>query len=151
MSTRFTGGCACGAIRYRLASQPFDTGWCHCRLCQLSSGAPAMVFSTVPTADLLFEQGRDRLKVFASTGFGRRSFCGDCGSLLTMQVDFQPETIDFTVATLDDPGAVAPEFHIFHASRIPWFNPGDSLPRHERFRPVTRGLPGKEPPDAQGD
>jgi hypothetical protein len=151
MSTRLTGGCACGAIRYRLASQPFDTGWCHCRLCQLSSGAPAMVFSTVPAADLLFEQGQDRLNVFASTGFGRRSFCSLCGSLLTMQVDFQPETIDFTVATLDDPGAVAPEFHICHASRIPWFDPGDSLPRHDRFRPDTRGLPGNEPPNAQGD
>ena len=36
-----TGGCMCGAVRFELKSEPFDCGWCHCRTCQLSSGAPA--------------------------------------------------------------------------------------------------------------
>ena len=63
-----------------------------------------------------------------------------------MKVDHQPETVDFSVATLDHPGAVAPGFHIFWSSRINWFDPGDDLPRHEKFRPDTRGLDGTEPP-----
>ena len=41
------GGCLCGAVRYRLTSAPFDTGYCHCRMCQRTAGAPVMVFSTV--------------------------------------------------------------------------------------------------------
>jgi len=27
-----------------------------------------------------------------------------------------------------------------------WFDPGDDLPRHEKFRPDTRGLEGTDPP-----
>ena len=65
---------------------------------------------------------------------------------LLMAVDHQPETVDFSVATLDDPEALAAGFHIFWASRIAWFEPTDDLPRHERFRPDTRGLEGTEPP-----
>lgn len=63
-----------------------------------------------------------------------------------MKVDHQPDTVDFTVATLDEPDAVAPGFHIFYASRIAWFQPGDALPRHNSFREDTRGLDAAEPP-----
>jgi hypothetical protein len=146
MAEALTGGCACGAIRYRLASEPFDAGWCHCRTCQLSSGAPAVVFATVARGNLIIEKGSDQLKDVASSRFGRRQFCARCGTLLTISVDFQPDTIDFTVATLEDPAAVPPGFHIFYASRIAWFEPGDALPRHDRFREQTRGLSGSEPP-----
>jgi len=65
-----------------------------------------------------------------------------------MKVDHQPETVDFSVVTLDRPGAVAPGFHIFWASKVPWFEPKDELPRHDKFRPDTRGLEGTEPPGA---
>jgi len=136
-----TGGCGCGAVRYRLASEPFDTGWCHCRICQLSSGAPAVVFSTVPLDDYRIERGEDRIASRRSTSFGTRRFCRDCGTPLTMQVDHQPETIDFTVATLDHAEDVVPGYHIFHAEALPWAETADGLPRHAGLRPVTRGLP----------
>jgi hypothetical protein len=141
------GGCACGAVRYELASEPFDCGWCHCRTCQLNSGAPAMVFASVPASDLVWTRGADKVKSFSSSGFGHRSFCGECGTPFLMQVDHQPETVDFSVATLDEPDRVAPGFHIFWSSRIAWFEPKDALPRHARFRPDTRGLEGTEPPE----
>jgi hypothetical protein len=141
-----TGGCLCGAVRYALASEPFDCGWCHCRTCQLNSGAPAMVFATVPEGDLVWTKGAETVKSAPSSSFGHREFCGNCGTQFLMRVDHQPETVDFSVATLDDPSAIAPEFHIFWGSRIPWFEPGDDLPRYDRFRPDTRGLDGTEPP-----
>lgn len=141
-----TGGCLCGAVRYRLASEPYDCGWCHCRTCQLASGAPAMAFATVPLLDYAIEQGADAIGTIRSTPFGERRFCTRCGTPLTMHVDHQPGEIDFTAATLDDPGAVTPEFHIFYASRISWAEPADTLPRHDRFRPDTRGLTGGEAP-----
>jgi hypothetical protein len=147
MDPELAGGCACGAVRYVLKSTPFDAGWCHCRTCQLNSGAPAMVFASVPPDDLVFTHGADRLRRFASSSFGHRTFCGGCGTPFLMQVDHQPETVDFSVATLDRPDQVIPGFHIFYASRIAWFEPGDALPRHDRFRPDTRGLAGTEPPD----
>jgi hypothetical protein len=146
MTDGLEGGCACGAVRYRLTSEPFDAGWCHCRICQLNSGAPAMVFASVPAGDLVWTRGGDKVKSFSSTGFGHRSFCGLCGTPFLMEVDHQPETVDFSVATLDSPERVAPGYHIFWASRIAWFEPKDELPRHARFRPDTRGLEGTEPP-----
>lgn len=142
-----SGGCLCGAVRFELASEPFDCGWCHCRTCQLFGGAPAMPFASVPRDDFSWTSGADSVRVLRSSNFGRRSFCGECGTPLKVEVDHQPETVDFPVMTLDDPESVPPEFHIFWGSRVGWFNPSDGLPRHEKFRPGTRGLDGTEPPD----
>ncbi|MDP8912765.1 MAG: GFA family protein [Pseudomonadota bacterium] len=94
-----------------------------------------MVFASVPAQDFVFTKGADKLRTFKSSSFGHRTFCGECGTPLLMKVDDQPDTVDFSVATLDEPDAVAPGFHIFYASHIAWFEPADTLPRHDRFRP----------------
>ena len=141
------GGCMCGAVRYELKSEPYDSGWCHCRTCQLFSGAPAMAFICVPRGDFEWRKGEEQVRWIKTSSFGRRAFCSECGTPLQVQVDHQPETVDFPIVTLDDPNGVAPEFHIFWVSKVDWFNPGDDLPRHEKFRPNTRGLEGTEPPD----
>ena len=105
-----------------------------------------MVFATVPTADFAWRKGADIVRLFTSSGFESRSFCGQCGTLFTMQVDHQPETVDFSVATLDEPERVTPGFHIFWGSRIGWAERADALPRHDKFRPEMRGLDETEPP-----
>jgi hypothetical protein len=64
-----------------------------------------------------------------------------------MKVDHQPETVDFSVATLDEPDKARPNFHIFWGSKVAWFNPGDDLPKFEKFRPNTRGLERTAPPE----
>ena len=133
-----TGGCLCGAVRYRLASAPFDAGWCHCRTCQLNSGSPAMAFASVPVADYVVEKGE--VATVKSSDFGHRGFCANCGTPLYMRVDHQPDTVDFSLATLDDPEATRPGYHIFYGSRVSWAEPADDLPRHDTFRPNTRGL-----------
>ena len=142
-----TGGCLCGAIRYRLDSEPFDCGWCHCRTCQLNSGAPAMAFASVSKGDWVATRGKGSIRTVRSSSFGHRAFCGECGTPLYMQVDHQPQTVDFSIVTLDEPDTVTPGFHIFWSSKVSWFEPGDDLPRHAQFRPDTRGLEGTEPPD----
>jgi hypothetical protein len=106
-----------------------------------------MVFASVPHGDFEWTKGAETVRQVASSSFGLRSFCGACGTPFLMEVDHQPETVDFSVATLDEPDAVAPGFHIFWSSRIGWFEPRDELPRHDRFRPDTRGLDGTEPPE----
>ena len=141
------GGCLCGSVRYELKSDPSDTGWCHCRTCQLFSGAPAMPFASVPAGDWKWSKGSDKVRRFRSSSFGHREFCSVCGTPLRVQVDHQPETIDFPIVTLDGPDGVPPGFHIFFGSKVAWFDTVDDLPRHEKFRPNTRGLEGTEPPD----
>ncbi len=135
------GGCACKAVRYRLNAEPYDTGWCHCRVCQHVSGSGAMVFTTVAASDYEIVEGKDRVGRFASTAFGTRTYCRDCGSPLTIHVAHQPTEIDITVGTLDDPGAVTPEFRLYVAEAPLWALPLDGLPRYNALRPATRGLP----------
>jgi len=142
-----TGRCMCGGVHYELKSEPFDCGWCHCRTCQRNSGAPAMVFASVPVDDFVWTKGAEKIGRVRSSSFGHREFCAHCGTPFLMKVDHQPETVDFSVATLDDANAIAPTFHIFWGSRVRWFEPSDDLPRHEKFRPDTRGLEGREPPE----
>ena len=105
-----------------------------------------MAFASVAEGDWIAEKGGDMIGRIASSDFGHRGFCRNCGTALYMKVDHQPETVDFSIATLDEPDAVSPGFHIFWSSRVAWFDPGDDLPRYERFRPDTRGLEGTEPP-----
>lgn len=105
-----------------------------------------MVFASVAVGRLVFTAGEAKVKRFKSSGFGHRLFCGECGTPFAMQIDHQPETIDFSVATMDEPERIAPEFHIFDASRVGWFETKDDLPRHARFRPDTRGLDRSAPP-----
>jgi len=106
-----------------------------------------MAFASVPTEEYRWTSGADEVRRFRSSSFGHREFCSQCGTPLRIQVDHQPETVDFPIVTLDEPNVVSPEFHIFWGSRIDWFDPGDNLPRHEKFRPDTRGLDGTEPPE----
>jgi hypothetical protein len=40
-----------------------------------------------------------------------------------------------TLASLDDPGAVHPSYHIWTASRIAWFDTDDDLPRYPERGP----------------
>ena len=144
--TEWIGGCMCGTVRFRLASDPFDAGWCHCRTCQLNSGAPAMAFATVPESDWIATSGADSIRTIRSSSFGHRSFCGRCGTPLHVRVDHQPETLDFSIVTLDEPGRVRPGFHIFWSSSVPWIGIDDGLPKFDQFRPNTVGLKGTEPP-----
>lgn len=127
------GGCFCGAVRYRLDADTFDTGWCHCRICQRVSGAPALVYTTVPRPSFVITRD-DGLATIHTTSFGERRFCARCGTHIAMTVAHEPDMIDVTVASLDAPERVAPGFHIFWADKIAWFNPGDNLPRHKASR-----------------
>lgn len=128
-----TGGCLCGAVRYRLASAPFDAGWCHCRMCQLNSGSPAMAFAKVPSPDFVIERGAGKIRRYKSSEIAERWFCGECGTPILVR-DFGGATHDFSLATLDHPEAVPPEAHFHYASHIRWAEVCDALPRYAGSR-----------------
>ena len=126
-STNLEGGCLCGALRYRLNGKRIDAGYCHCRLCQRSSGAPVMAWATFAAADFSYTQGTPA--VYRSSANGLREFCPVCGTQLIFRRPSET-TVDVTMASLDEATAIAPEDHIWTASRIAWFDTLDDLPRH---------------------
>ncbi len=106
-----------------------------------------MAFASVKAGQWVVTEGEEQVRRVRSSSFAERLFCGRCGTPLAIDYDIQPETFDFSVITLDDPEVVRPTFHIFWSSKVAWFDPGDDLPKYDRFRPDTVGLEGTEPPD----
>ena len=121
------GGCQCGAIRYRITRAPEETCACHCTTCRRLSGAPFIAWVSVPVGDFVLLQGRPKLLRVSDRA--ERSFCGDCGTPLTFQFDAQPESIDITTCSLDDPAVAPPARHIWTQSQLPWLHLDDGLPR----------------------
>jgi hypothetical protein len=126
------GGCLCGAVRYRIEALPTDIAYCHCRMCQKASGAPVMAWATVPASAFAWTRGRP--SPHRSSDRAGRLFCRECGSQLVFRVLSEPDRLDITVASLDDPTGVTPEYHIWTSSRLPWFDTTDQLPRHVEER-----------------
>lgn len=126
------GGCYCGAVRYEVFGETFNSTICHCSDCRKASGAPAFAWFSVKTAGLGWTSGKPR-QVRSSTR-AVRSFCADCGTTLTWQEDAWPDEIDIATASLDDPEALPPADHTYTRSRLSWVNIDDGLPHY----PATR-------------
>jgi hypothetical protein len=132
MSSDLTGGCLCGAVRYRAATMS-RVGLCHCRMCQKASGAPVVAWLMVPTTAFSFTQGTP--VSYRSSPRAVRHFCGACGSQLTSWLDENPSEVDVNLATLDHPEVVVPQYHIYTASQMPWLVIHDDRPRFRGDRP----------------
>ena len=130
MKDALEGGCMCGAVRYRVTGGIDNAGYCHCRMCQRSAGAPVLAWGTVPAASFSWSHGTPL--VYASSEKGRRSFCSTCGTQLLFADPNAADEVDVNLVTLDDPSAVRPDHHIWAESRLPWFDTKDHLPRFAR-------------------
>lgn len=115
-------------MRYRLDGPPRRADLCHCRMCQRSAGAPVVAWGTWPSDRFAWVSGAPA--TFASSAKGLRSFCAACGTQLAFSDPGDPGHVDVTLASLDDPAAFPPEGHAWTASRVPWLDLGDGLPRH---------------------
>lgn len=123
------GGCLCGAVRYRVTKAPLDSGYCHCRMCQKTSGAPLQASAEFPVEGFVVTKGEP--KAYRSSALGVRHFCPDCGSQLTFRLAESPKYVSVNLPTLDRPEALSPRMHIWCSGRIPWFEVKDDLPRYE--------------------
>jgi hypothetical protein len=126
----YDGGCLCGAIRFRAAGPARNPCFCHCQSCRRASGAPVVAWATFPAAG--FRLTRGALREHRSSEPVTRGFCAACGTALTYRHHARPQEIDVTLATLDDPGALVPESHIWVAEKISWVISGDALPQYQQ-------------------
>jgi hypothetical protein len=133
MKLPLEGGCLCGAVRYRISAEPHHADYCHCRMCQRASGAPVVAWLTV--ASEAFEWAKGEPAVYRSSPKAERLFCPNCGTQLVFRAVAEPDHLDVTLASLDDPEAVRPTHHIWTASRIGWFDTADDLPRYPESGP----------------
>lgn len=129
------GGCFCGRLRYRVGGDPLDAGYCHCRMCQRSVGAPVVAWGTWPADRFAWIRGEP--EALASSAAARRLFCRDCGTQLQFLDASEPGRVEINLVTLDDPAPFAPDHHIWTDSHVAWFEIGDELPQFPEGGPVA--------------
>ncbi len=120
-----TGGCQCGAVRYRLEAAPREANICHCRMCQKASGGPFMAFAGAPQKDFVVTRGE--IATFVSSDIAERGFCARCGTPLTYRGTGAAH-VSVTIGSLDEPNAVAPETQLGIESRVSWLASALALP-----------------------
>jgi len=120
-----SGGCQCGAVRYRTTGELGYPHVCHCRMCQKAAGNYSLPLAGVMRSD--FDITRGEPKWFHSSDLVRRGFCGECGTPLFYDVP-GAEFINLTLGSLDDPQSVKPVAQSNMASKMRWSHELDSLP-----------------------
>ena len=124
-----SGGCFCGALRFKSDAEPVETGYCHCSICRKTTGAPLLAFASFPVESFTYTKGEPR--IFESSSKGRREFCSVCGTQICFRELGAAKTVDVNSGALDEINTAAPEHHIFTSSRVEWLKIDDQLPKYE--------------------
>lgn len=73
------GQCLCGAVTLSTPKSINEISACHCRMCQKWNSGPAM---SVDCGDEVTLSGEESITYYASSDFGERAFCQQCGTHL---------------------------------------------------------------------
>ena len=134
MSVQREGGCSCGAVRYRLTSEPLFTHCCHCLNCQRQTGS-AFVINLLIEADRLevLEGAPQPVEVPRDDGSTQRVFrCPTC-QVAVFSLYGRPDVRFVRAGTLDDPSGVRPDVHIFTRSKLDWLTLPEAVPAFDVY------------------
>lgn len=133
-----TGGCLCGAVRYRVGAEPLVVRTCWCTDCQNFAAGNATVNVVFPaeavtiTGDLT-----DYASTADSGNIMHRGFCAACGTPVTTGSEARPHLIGIRGGTLDDPEIAKPDMTIWVKSAPSWAVIDPNIPRHETQPPLS--------------
>jgi hypothetical protein len=132
------GGCSCGAVRYRLTSEPLFVHCCHCLNCQRQTGS-AFVINLLIEADRVELLSGEPLPVdvLRDDGSKQRIYrCPSCQVAVFSEYG-RPGVWFVRAGTLDDPSGVTPDVHIYTRSRVPWVTLPDGAPAFSEYYDTT--------------
>lgn len=138
MTQPYTGGCACGAVRYTTAHAPVFQNHCQCRDCQRRSGTGHGSWLTFPArAEMAITGQAAHWEVASDTGnVKRHAFCPVCGTPVYLTFAAAPEFIAVAAGSLDEPGRFEPQALTFRVRALPWDRIDPSLQAFERMPPA---------------
>ena len=116
--TSASGGCQCGAVRYRAQLNAESAHICHCRMCQKAVGGPFAALVSGPLEGIVWTRGQPA--VFHSSDPVERGFCAACGTPLTYRY-LAGRNLNVTIGSLDDPSRFPPQHQFGCEGRIGWF------------------------------
>ncbi|MCU0989718.1 MAG: GFA family protein [Xanthomonadales bacterium] len=117
------GRCTCGCLRYRVRGKPMFVHCCHCRWCQRETGSAFAVNALFESDRVERLQGEiDTVVTPSNSGKGQKIVrCPRCRVAVWSHYAGAGEAVCFVrVGTLEEPGRLAPDIHIFTSSKLPW-------------------------------
>ena len=127
----YDGGCTCRTVRYRMTTGPLFVHCCHCTWCQRESGASFALNAMIEADRVQILQGEVVvIDTPSNSGKGQRiSRCPTCWVALWSNYGGAGDAIRFVrVGTLDEPGLLRPDVHIFTSSKQPWVELSSGTP-----------------------
>lgn len=121
-----SGGCQCGAIRFRIVGELKDSSICHCRMCQKAFGAYYAPLVSTRGAELTWTRGMP--KRFHSSNHVLRGFCDECGTPLTYEA---ADGIAVAAGAFDDPASVPPTIQFGTEGKLPFVDHLHELPARQ--------------------
>jgi hypothetical protein len=129
----YTGGCLCGAVRWRATAEPANVRVCHCRNCGRAVGGPFFARAVFLAADI--ERSGETTRWPSSERLDRLS-CARCGTPMFAEPKDPPARLSVALATLDEPDALRPTMHIWVSEKLAWVTLDDGLPQYAKGPPA---------------
>lgn len=131
----YTGGCACGAVRYATTQAPVFQNHCQCRDCQRQSGTGHGSYLTFPARSEMKISGKaTHWDVAADSGNVKtHAFCPVCGAPVYLCFEAMPDLIAVPAASLDEPDRFAPQVVTYSSRGLAWDAIDSSLAAFERM------------------
>lgn len=123
MSEFHTGGCQCGAVRFRLEGAPRSVSVCHCRMCQKAFGALYAPLADADAGKVMWTRGKP--KYFPSSNFVLRGFCENCGTPLTYEA---PDGVGLALGAFDEPSKLPPTVQFGVEAKVAFVDHIHTLP-----------------------
>ena len=145
MTETLDGGCACGAVRYRLGSAPMFVHCCHCLDCQRQTGSAFVLNALIETDRVAVLSGAP-VAVAVPTDSGRPHEifrCPTCHTALWSDYGRRGVLRFVRVGTLDDPSALPPDVHIYTRSKLPWVALPAGVPAFEAYYDSSKLWPAQ--------
>lgn len=128
------GGCSCGAVRYRLTTDPLFVNCCHCLNCQQQTGSAFVINVLIETDRVEIVSGEPKpVEVPRDEGPPQEIFrCPNCQTALYSHYG-RPTVAFVRAGTLDDKASVSPDAHIMTRSKLPWVVLPEEVPSFEVY------------------
>jgi hypothetical protein len=117
------GRCTCGSVRYRMNRPPMIVHACHCTECQRLSGGAFAINALVERDQVELLRGEPVEAAVTGTSGKPQAImrCPNCRVALWSHYPGAGPNIAFVrVGTLDEPGRLPPDIHIYTSTKLPW-------------------------------
>jgi hypothetical protein len=135
MIKNHSGGCLCGAVRFRTSGTLRGVIYCHCSQCRKQTGH--YVAATQAADANITVVGEEKITWYAASPEARRGFCSVCGSLLFWK-DNSLDRISIMAGAFERPTGLAGQSHIFLADKGDYYEIDDGLPQFADGGSVVR-------------